>query len=91
MPADDHGLDAQRLDGVLQDGQAVEVGMHDEVGNVAMNEHLPGWQSDDLIGWHTAVGAADPQILRRLLGGEALDEIRIGVDYALRPAAVFLR
>ena len=41
--------------------------MDDDIGDVAVDEDFAGNQADDLIGRHTAVGAADPKILRRLL------------------------
>ena len=54
--------------------------MDDDVGDVAMHEQLARQETDDLVRRHAAVGAADPEILRRLLLGEAREEIR-------RPAA----
>ena len=40
VPADHDLLDAQHLDRVLQHRQAVEVGVHDDVGDVAVHEDL---------------------------------------------------
>jgi len=51
----------------LHHPQAVEVRVHDEVGDVAVDEQLAGQQPDDVVRGHPAVGTADPQILGRLL------------------------
>lgn len=40
MAADNDVLDLEDVDGVLQDGEAVEVGGDDDVGNVAVGEDL---------------------------------------------------
>ena len=74
VAADDHVLDPEELDRELKHGQAVEVGVQDEVRHVPVDEDLAGQQARDLVGRHPAVGAADPEVLRALLGGEALEE-----------------
>jgi hypothetical protein len=53
-----------------------------------MDEQLAGIEPDDLVGGHAAVGAADPQILRRLLALEPHEEARVAGDLALRPGAI---
>src|SRR5262249_45192057 len=60
------------------------------VRDVAVDEHLPRRQSDDLVGGHAAVGAPDPEMLRRLLSRERLEEVRILLGDAARPRAVVL-
>lgn len=40
MATDDHVLDVQHLDRVLQNREAIEIRVHHEVGHVAMYEHL---------------------------------------------------
>ena len=40
--------------------------MNDQIGDVAMDEHLTRCEANDLIGRHATVSTADPQILRRL-------------------------
>src|SRR5258707_8618987 len=60
-------LDLQRLYRVLQHRQAVQVGMHDGVGDSAMNENFSGIELQDLVGGYAAVRAADPQGSWRLL------------------------
>ena len=63
-------LDLEDVDGVLQDREAVEVGVDDDVADVAVHEDLTGLQADDLVRRHAAVGAADPEPLRSLPVGE---------------------
>lgn len=51
----------------LHDRQTVQIGVHHQIGDVAMDEQLSGKKPDNLIGGHPAVGATNPQIARRLL------------------------
>src|SRR6185437_1337380 len=88
MPADDRVLDAQHLDGILQYREAIEVGVHDEISDIAMDEDLARGQADNLIRRHAAVGAADPEVFRCLLRGQSLEEFRLLADGAGRPLAV---
>jgi hypothetical protein len=90
MAAHDDVLDPQHVDCVLQHGQAVQVRVHDNVGDVAMDEELAGEQADDLVGRHAAVRAPDPQILRRLLPGQRREELRVARPRMCRPASVVL-
>src|SRR5438067_167651 len=68
VTADDDVLNVQHFDRELHHRKAIEIRMHDDVGDVAMHEQLAGSESDDFICWHPTVGAADPQIVGRLLG-----------------------
>src|SRR5262249_19110456 len=61
----------------LDRGQAVQVRVNDDVGNIAMDEHLPGQQADDLVRRHTAIGAADPEVARDLLANQAFEELGV--------------
>ena len=89
--ADDHDvLDLEDIDGVLDHRQAVEVGMHHHVGDVAVDEELAGQQVHELIGRDAAVGAADPQVLRGLLFQQAREEARLAFLGAPGPGAVAL-
>jgi hypothetical protein len=88
VAADDDVPHLQHVDGVLQDGQAVEVGVHHDVGDVAMHEHLPGQPAHDLVRRHAAVGAADPEEFRGLLVDECLEEMGIPGRHAGRPARI---
>jgi hypothetical protein len=74
MAADDHMFDAQHVDRVLQDRQAVEVGMDDDVGDIAVYEQLARPEADDLVRGDAAVRTADPQVPWRLLLGQRLEE-----------------
>ncbi len=67
VSADDHVLDAQHVDRELQGRQAVQIGMHHHIGDVAVDEHLAGRETGHLIRWHPRIRAADPQVLGRLL------------------------
>ena len=58
VPADYYVLDVQVADGVVYDGHYVEVGGADEVGDVAVDEHLAGLEAGDGFGGDARVGAA---------------------------------
>ena len=88
VAADDDVAHAQDVDRELHDRQAIEIGVHNQVGDIAVDEQFAGQQSDDVIGGHAAVGAADPQVARRLLRGELAEELRILPANALGPAPV---
>ena len=74
---DDDVPHLQHIDGELHHREAVEVGVDDDVGDVAVDEHFAGQQADDFVGRHAAVRAADPQILGVLLLGERGEEARL--------------
>jgi hypothetical protein len=90
VPADDHVPDPEHVHGELQHGKAVEVRVHHDVGDVAVHEQLARHQPDDLVGRHAAVGAADPQVLGRLLPGEPREEVGVARRGALGPHPVVL-
>jgi hypothetical protein len=75
MPAHDHVLHLQRVHRVLEHRQAVQVRVDDDVGHVAVNEELAWQEPDDLVGWHAAVRAPDPEVVRHLLRDEAREEV----------------
>ena len=87
---DDDVFDLEDVDRELHDRQAVEVGVHHHVGDIAMDEDVARQQADDLVGGHAAVGAADPQVGGRLLARELGEELRILPVNALGPFAVVL-
>ncbi|MCY1539244.1 hypothetical protein D9M68_748220 [compost metagenome] len=73
--ADHHDvLDLQVLDRELDRRERVEVGVHHDVGDVAVHEHFTRLQAGDLVGGHAAVGTADPHVARRLLLDKAGEE-----------------
>ena len=53
-------LHFQHVDGELNHREAVEIGMHHDVGDIAVNEHLTRHEADDFICRHTTIGTADP-------------------------------
>src|SRR5690606_6771409 len=81
-------LDPKHIDRVLDHRQAVEVGMHHHVGDVAVHEDLARRHVDDLVRGYARVRATDPQVLRLLDLRQPGEEARIlGLD-ALGPDAV---
>ena len=64
VTAHNHVLDAQHIDGELQHGQAVQVGMHYNVGDITVDEQLSRQQINDFVRRHTTVGTSYPQIFR---------------------------
>ena len=69
--ADDHDvLHFQHINGVLDHRQTVEVGMDNDVGDVAVHEDLARQQADDLVGRDARVGTTDPQQFRGLQAGQ---------------------
>ena len=66
MAANDDVLYFQSLHGELQHGMNIGVQRRREIGDIAVDEKLAWTKADDLVGRHPAVGAADPEKLRRL-------------------------
>ena len=77
VPTDDDVLDLEDVHRVLQHGETIQVGVHDDVGDVAMHEELAGQQTDDLVGGDAAIGAADPEVAGILLLGQGLEKSRV--------------
>jgi TRAP-type C4-dicarboxylate transport system substrate-binding protein len=90
VAADDDVAHLEDVDGELHHRQAVEVGVDHDVGHVPVHEQLAGQQVDDLVGGHAAVRAADPQVARRLLPGEAGEELRVPRADARGPGTILL-
>jgi hypothetical protein len=88
VAADDHVLDAQYIHGVLQDRETIQVGMNDDVGDIAMDEHFARQHAHDLIRRHPTVGAADPEMRRNLLSAQALEKLRVAPRHLGRPLPV---
>jgi hypothetical protein len=78
----------QIVHGELEDRKAAQVGMDDDVGDVAMDENFPRDESENFIGRDAAVGTANPQIFRMLGAGEAMEEFRIFFLEVIGPGAV---
>src|SRR5882724_4923340 len=90
VAADDDVADLDDIDGELRDRQAIQVGVDDNVGDVAVDENLAGQQADDLVRRHAAVAATDPEILRRLLARELGEKLWLTLAYCLGPGAVLV-
>ncbi|MNL47649.1 hypothetical protein D3C87_1704480 [compost metagenome] len=80
----------EHLHGELEHGQRVQVAVRDHIGDIAMDEHLARRQSEDLVGRHPRIGTADPQVLGRLLVGQAREEGGVFRVDAVHPVAVVL-
>jgi len=86
---DDHNVfHFEHIDRVLNDREAIEVGVNDDVGDIAMHEHLAGEKADDLVGGNAAIGAADPEVFRLLLVGEFAEETGVFLGDGFCPLAV---
>ncbi|HTM27268.1 MAG TPA: hypothetical protein VL225_18845 [Vicinamibacterales bacterium] len=90
VSAHDHVAGSEHVDGILQDGQAVQIGLENEIRDVSVYEQLARSQADDFIRGHPAVGAPDPEISRGLLGGEPAEKFRIGINRSRRPGPIVL-
>ena len=88
VATDDDVLDLEDIHRVLQHRETVEVSVHNDVGDVAMYEELARQQADNLIGRDTAIGATDPEVTRRLLLRQRLEEGRIAKADTFRPCTV---
>ena len=69
MTADNDVPHLKHIDGILNHRKTIRIIQRDHIRNVAVNEKFARQKSDDFIRGHTAVGAADPQVLGRLLPG----------------------
>ncbi|GMV55846.1 MAG: hypothetical protein AMXMBFR6_16510 [Betaproteobacteria bacterium] len=59
----DHDVpDLQHIDGELDDRQAVQITVHNEIGDVSMHEYLAGRQPDDLVGGYPTVRTPNPEV-----------------------------
>ena len=91
MAADNHIPDAEDVDGKLQDREAIEVGVDDEIGDVSMYEQLAGKQADNLVSGNAAVRTAYPQVPWGLLLGQSAEESRVLGHAVGRPSAIVLK
>ena len=91
VTADDDVAHLEDIHGKLHDGEAVQVGVDDDVGDVAVDEEFAGEEVHDFVGGDTAVGAADPQVAGRLLVGEFFKKLGVLLPDALGPCPVFFK
>ena len=81
----------ERINGILNDRQGIQVGVHHHIGHIAMDKHFARLKTGNLIGGHTAVGATDPQIFGRLLLRQMIEETRLLKLHALSPCTVVVK
>ena len=62
--------------------------MHDDVRDVAVHEHVARREADDLVRRDAAVGAADPEVLGRLVLRQLREEAAVPGDHLRRPGAI---
>jgi hypothetical protein len=74
----------------LQNRQTVKVGVHDQIGDVPVDEQLYRQQSADFVGGHSTVRGANPEIAGRLLSGKLDEEIRVLPPNASGPSFVIV-
>ncbi len=80
----------QHIDRELNYAKAVQVGVHHDVGHIAMHEKLAGQQTDNLIGRDATVRASNPQVFGRLLSREFFKKFRIASADIVRPGLVLI-
>jgi hypothetical protein len=61
----------------LHHGEAVQIGVDDDVRDVAVHEDLAGLQGGDLVCGHARIRAADPQVVGRLDACEVAEKFRV--------------
>jgi len=59
VSTDNDMLDVQMDDGIFNDGHDIEVGVGNEVGDIAMHENFASIESHDLVSGHTTVATSD--------------------------------
>ncbi len=91
VTAHDNVLYLEDFNGVLQYRQAVQVGVHYQIGDIAVYKQFARQQVHNLIGGYTAVRAADPKVLRGLLFRQFEEEIGIFLTGCLRPLSVVFK
>ncbi len=59
--------------------------MNRNIGDIAVNENLTRGKRNYLIGWHSAIGTADPKVLRSLLLGQLSKKLWVLVFNLIGP------
>jgi hypothetical protein len=80
--------DRENLDSVLHDRHAVGVVGRYDVGDISMDKQFARRKADDLIRRDSAIGATDPQIIRRLDLAKTFEKLRIAPGLFPGPFAV---
>ncbi len=73
----------------MHDGETIQIGVDDDVGDVAVNKKFARREIDDFVGRNAAVGSTDPEILRRLLARKAKEEVGFLAANPFRPGFIF--
>jgi len=60
-----------------------------EIRYVSVDKEFARVEAHNLVGRHSAVGAADPQILRRLLAFESPEKVGVGRNHPFHQARLF--
>jgi hypothetical protein len=90
VAGDDDVLHLQHLHGVLQNSEEVDIRGRSLVGHVPVHEKLSWLQPHDLVGGHSRVGAANPEVLGGLDADQSLEVFVILCDHGLSPLPVVL-
>lgn len=88
VTAHDNVRDMEYVYGVLQDRQAVWIVGADDIANVAVDKKLAGRKTDNFVCRDATVGAADPEVRRRLNPAQALEKMRVAADLLRSPGSV---
>lgn len=91
MPADDHMLHLEMLDGVGDDGLGVQIPRREYVGDVAVHEDVAGLHAQHGGFGDAGVGAADPEDLGLLALGEGGEEVGFGGRGGFGPLLVLVQ
>ena len=75
VAADENVLDLEVGNSKLDDGEGVDVGSGDNVGNVAVHKDLTGLQAQDGRFGNSRIRTTNPQDLGRLALGGSLEEV----------------
>jgi hypothetical protein len=81
-------LHFEYVDRKLEHRQIVGILRRSEIGHIPVYEQLAGVEANNRIRRHSAIGAADPEIRRRLLAFETTEEVRILRCHARCPGAI---
>ncbi len=81
----------EHIDGILHCRKTIEIGQGNDVGNVAMDKDFARLQTDDLIGRHATIRAANPQEFWNLLLGQIFEESWLLLAHSERPAPIVFK
>ena len=88
VAANDDVTHLQDIDGKLNHGKTIQVGVKNQIGDIAMDKQFPWEQVNNFIRRHPAVGTTNPKILRRLLTRKLGKKIGILLSNAGRPSLI---